>query len=128
MKYSCIKIVKSNNEVVGSGDWSNPYTNTHTDLQVLLQTTEQLSVHVAGLRDPQALLLRLSQAVLQDAAALVGAVQLPSQLLQLVDLLLQVAVSHLLHLRPQLVHFILRHTEEYRARLKLGFDTTSTLR
>lgn len=88
-------------------DCSNPNSNTLTDLQVLLQTTQQLSVHVASLRHPQALLLGLSQPVLQDAAVLVGAVQFPSQLLQLIDLLLQVAVSHLLHLRPQLVNFIL---------------------
>lgn len=82
--------------------------NAFTDLQVLLQTSEQLSVHVAGLGDAQALLLGFPQAVLQDAAALVGSVQFSPQLLQLVDLLLQVAVSHLLHLCPQLIQFILR--------------------
>lgn len=79
----------------------------NTCLQVLLQTAQQLPVHVARLSHPQALLLGLPQAVLQDAAVLVGPVQLPPQLLQLVDLLLQVVVSHLLHLGPQLLHFIL---------------------
>lgn len=86
-------------------------THTLTDLEVLFQVTKQLSVHVAGLGDPQALLLGLAQAVLQDTAVLVGAVQFPPQLLQLVHLLLQVAVPHLLHLSPQLVHFILRKTQ-----------------
>lgn len=93
-----------------TGLFSKPNSNTLTNLQVLLQTTQQLSVHVASLRHPQALLLGLSQPVLQDAAVLVGAVQFPSQLLQLIYLLLQVAVSHLLHLRPQLVNFILGGT------------------
>lgn len=83
-------------------------TLSFTDLQVLLQTPQQLSVHLASLGHSQALLLGLPQAVLQDAAVLVGAVQFPAQLLLLVHLLLQVAVAHLLHLRPQLVHFILR--------------------
>lgn len=62
--------------------------DTITDLEVLLQTSEQLSIHVAGLGDPQALLLCFPQAVLQDAAVLVGSVQFSAQLLQLVDLLL----------------------------------------
>ncbi|TNN88482.1 hypothetical protein EYF80_001265 [Liparis tanakae] len=54
-----------------------------------IKTTEHLSVHMAGLCDPQALLLGFPQPVLQDAAVLVGAVQISPQLLQLVDLLLQ---------------------------------------
>lgn len=86
-------------------------TSSAAHLQVLLQAAEQLSVHVTGLRHPQALLLGLPQAVLQDAAVLVGAVQLPPQLLQLVDVLLQVTVPHLFHLRPQLIHFILSGAE-----------------
>lgn len=89
-------------------------TDAITDLQVLLQAAQHLAVHMASLSDSQALLLGLTQTVLEDAAVLVGAVQFPPQLLQLVDLLLQVAVSHLLHLCPQLVHFILEDTQQRR--------------
>lgn len=97
------------------------------DLQILLQAAQQISIHLACLSHPQTLLLRLSQAVLQDAAVLVGAVQLPSQLLQLVDLLLQVAVSDLLHLCTQLLHFILRTCRSSEQFLKISYISSVSL-
>ena len=76
-------------------------------LQVLLQTPDKLPVHLPSLCHLQPLLLSLPEAVLQDSAVLVGAVQLPPQLLQLVNLLLQVTVSHLFHFRPEFIQLIL---------------------
>lgn len=82
-------------------------------LEVLLQTPQQFPVHVSGLGHAEALLLGLTEPVLEDAAVFVGAVQFPAQILQLVNLLLQVVVPDLLHLGSQLVHFILENSYFY---------------
>lgn len=81
-------------------------------LNVVLQTPDQLPVHLPRLSHPNAPALGLAEAVLQDAAAFVGLLQLQPQLLQLVHLLLLEHVSHLQHLAAKLLHLILQQTTQ----------------
>ena len=78
-----------------------------SDLDIVLQAPDQLPVHLSGLSHPDAAALGLAEPVLQDAAGLVGLLQLQPQLLQLVHLLLLKHVPHLHHLAVQLLHLIL---------------------
>lgn len=87
--------------------------DTHAaHLNVVFQTPDQLPVHLPRLSHPDAPALGLAEAVLQDAAAFVGLLQLQPQLLQLVHLLLLEHVSHLQHLAAKLLHLILQHTTQ----------------
>ena len=75
------------------------------ELQKLVMDREAWCAAIHGVAKSRT---RLSpEAVLQDSAVLVGAVQLPPQLLQLVNLLLQVTVSHLFHFRSEFIQLIL---------------------
>lgn len=77
-------------------------------LDVLLQPTDELPVHLARLRGSETAALGLAQPILQDAAGLAGLVQLLPQLLQLVHILLHVDVPHLQHLGPKLLDLVLQ--------------------
>lgn len=81
-----------------------------SDLDVVLQTPDQLPVHLSRLSHANAAALGLAEAVLQDATGLVGLLQLQPQLLQLVNLLLLEHVAHLQHLAAKLLHLILKQT------------------
>lgn len=78
-----------------------------THLQVLLQASDELPVHLPCFRHFQALLLGFPESVLQDSAVLVSTVQLSPELLQLVPVLLQIAIPHLLHLCTELIQLVL---------------------
>lgn len=83
-----------------------------SDLDIVLQTPDQLAVHLPRLSHPDAAALGLAEAVLQDAAGFVGLLQLQPQLLQLVHLLLLEHVTHLQHLTAKLLHLILVKTAQ----------------
>lgn len=87
------------------------WTETPTDLDILLQTTDELTVHLARLGGPEAAALSLTKSVLQDATGLAGLVQLLPQLLQLIHVFLHVDIPHLQHLGPQLLDLILQEKE-----------------
>lgn len=78
-----------------------------SDLDIVLQAPDQLPVHLPGLSYSDAAALGLAEAVLQDAAGLVGLLQLQLQVLQLVHLLLLKHVAHFQHLTAKLLHLIL---------------------
>lgn len=83
-----------------------------SDLDIVLQTPDQLAVHLPRLSHSDAAALSLAEAVLQDATGFVGLFQLQPQLLQLVHLLLLEHVTHLRHLTAKLLHLILVKTAQ----------------
>lgn len=85
-----------------------------THLEVLLQTSEQLSIHLATLCEPQPLPFGLLQSVLKDPTVLVGSLQLSAHVLQLAGVFLIKGVPHLIHFCPHLLDFNLaKHGEKY---------------
>lgn len=78
-----------------------------SDLDIVLQASDQLPVHLSRLSHSDAAALGLAEAVLKDAAGFVGLLQLQPQLLQLEHLLLLEHVAHLQHLTAKLLHLIL---------------------
>lgn len=78
-----------------------------SDLDIVLQASDQLPVHLSRLSHSDAAALCLAEAVLQDATGFVGLFQLQPQLLQLEHLLLLEHVAHLQHLTAKLLHLIL---------------------
>ena len=83
-----------------------------SDLDVVLQTPDQLPVHLSSLSHSDAPALSLTKAVLKDATGFFGLFQLQPQLLQLVHLLLLEHVTHLQHLTTKLLHLILVKTAQ----------------